>query len=99
MSAANQPFPRTCLTGFANHLFPLISNQLKWPPKEVEQRTAYGVCLNSFQGIALLDAICKGRQHIDGSTRVPGRTGSSSAFIANRGIRTAKSESQEDASR
>lgn len=46
------------LTGFANHLPPPVSNQLRWPPMEVVHNTVYGFCLNSSNGIASLAAIC-----------------------------------------
>lgn len=34
-------------TGLENHLVPPTSNQLKWPPVEVEHMTTYGFCLIS----------------------------------------------------
>lgn len=49
---------QSMLTGFANHLPPPVSNQLKWPPMEVVHRTVYGFCLNSSNGMASLAAIC-----------------------------------------
>lgn len=45
------------LTGFANHLPPPVSNQLRCPPVVVVHNTANGFCLNSSYGSASLTAI------------------------------------------
>ena len=44
-------------TGLVNHRQPPSSNQPRWPPHEVVNKTPYGVCLNSSYGIACLTEI------------------------------------------
>lgn len=95
------PNSKNILTGLANHRVPPLSNQLRCPPKEVVHSTAYGVCLNSSIGNASLTATyhtlsATHHRTLSLSTLL---TGSSSACIAKRGILTASSVSEEDASR
>lgn len=44
-------------TGFTYHLVPPNSNQLRWPPVEVQHRTTKGFCCTSAYGTASLSVI------------------------------------------
>ena len=90
---------RNQLTGLANHLPPPLSNQLRCPPSEVVHKTVKGFCWNSPNGIASFTAIYGFLAYDFRKICAARHTGSSSAFIAKRGILIAISESQEDASR
>lgn len=69
-----------------NHLSPPISNQLRWPPKVVLQKTMFLFCCTSTYGAAASQAICSlsAEQSCYDAWEL---TGSSSAWIASTGIR------------